>query len=301
MLKIKNKDIDMKIIKKYWNILRSRIENLDKIKYFLDKHFFWINPVLILLTTLESALFTYSPSHNWINQHPIKYDLLSYFLGNLKLLICLALLLTLLNVFNFFRNKSINQLDKKIENYESILKTITENIRSLFDGFLYKFATKKLNVTDKDRISLYIYDENEKKFILFGRYAVNPKYIKSNRKYYIDNNGCISKSLESKWHFDNKFPKNEKDWINYNNSIYNISKNEAKKMKMKSKLYAALRIDNRNKILAVILFESLDSEKFNENKIKKILEDQENYLEETISALELYIPKPSKVKDIEEL
>jgi hypothetical protein len=138
----------------------------NRIYNFFDKHFFWINPLLTLFITLEAALFTYSPSANWIKQHPIRCYILSYFIGNLTLLILLGLLVFFINIINFFRKKTITELNKKLNKYELTSKTITENIKSLFDGFLYKFATKKLNFTEQDRISLYIYDEKEEKFVL---------------------------------------------------------------------------------------------------------------------------------------
>ena len=266
---------------------------------FVDNYYFILNPVLIFLTTLTSALLKYQPSIEFIKEHPIRYDILSYFIGNYPLFIIFVMLILFVTIIDNINRKTIKKLEKENENNIYIIEKITENIRGLFDGFLYKFAIKKANFTEKERVSLYIYDDNENKFILFGRYAINHKYTKSNRPFYIGNSGCISKSLEKKWHFDNQFPSNTDDWLTYNQNNYNILKKEAKKMKMKSRLYAALRIDKDNQPLAIILVESEDKTKYTEKQIHKILLDQENYLVEIISALENYIPKPSNANPIE--
>lgn len=149
----------------------------------------------------------------------------------------------------------------------------------------------------------YIHN-GDNSFIPFGRYSLNPKYAKKGRPKYPDNQGCIAKGWENNWYFDNTFSNpdsNENEYLYKNKTTYSMDKAIVKRLKMKSTLFAVLRLDVKSNPIAVVVVESTNSNKYNENQIKKILEDQKDYLAEMISNLEAYIPKPSNALTIEEM
>ncbi|WP_058478883.1 hypothetical protein [Legionella waltersii] len=66
---------------------------------------------------------------------------------------------------------------------------------------------------------------------------------------------------------------------------------------MKSKLYAVLRIDTINgEPLAVLVVESLNSNRFDENQLKNTLKQEERYLSELIAKLRDHIPNLENAK-----
>ncbi|KTD83094.1 hypothetical protein Lwal_0002 [Legionella waltersii] len=78
---------------------------------------------------------------------------------------------------------------------------------------------------------------------------------------------------------------------------YAINKKSLKAIKMKSKLYAVLRIDTINgEPLAVLVVESLNSNRFDENQLKNTLKQEERYLSELIAKLRDHIPNLENAK-----
>lgn len=275
---------------------------MDKFSKWLNKHYFWINPILILLTTISSAFLTYIFPNNFEKNHPIKYTIFSPILNYIVyIFIFFATALAIVTFFDIKNKKTIDKLEKELEQFKSISETISENIKELFNGFLYKFAINKAEFSSNERVTLYIHN-GDKLFIPFGRYSPNTKYAKSGRTNYPDNIGCIAKGWEKGWHFDNSFPDDKEEYLSKNKDDYGMDKQIVKKLKMKSKLFAVLRLDNTDgKAKAVIVVESMQSDKYKESQIKKILIEQKEYLATIINSLEQYIPKPSNASRVEDL
>jgi len=269
---------------------------------WLNRHHFWINPALILLTTLSSAFLTYKFPENFQDLHPAKFaffhPILEYII---PIFIILSILLTIIIIIDIKNKKTILSLEKENEQFKSISETISENIKELFNGFLYKFSINKAEFDSTERVTLYIHNGNNL-FIPFGRYSPNTKFAKSGRPTYPDNIGCIAKGWENGWHFDNDFPEEEKEYLVKNKDNYEMDKQVVKRLKMQSKLFAVLRLDNsEGKSKAVIVAESTESKKYTEKQIKTILEEQKEYLATIIDSLEQYIPKPSNASKLEDL
>lgn len=267
---------------------------------WINRHYFWINPFLIFITTISSAFLTYSFPEDFSSQHPARFQLFNPLLEYIIPIFGIsAFMLTTITIIEIVNKKTIKKLEEENEQYKILSETISENIKELFDGFLYKFATIKADLENSERVTLYVHN-GDNSFIPFGRYSQNTKYSKSGRSKYPDNEGCIAKGWEKTWYFDNEFPLDSKDYLNKNKDEYNIDNKVMKKLNMQSKLYAVLRLDVLEKPMAVIVVESTNPTKFSEKKVKKILMDQQDYLATMIAGLEQYIHKPSNAISIEE-
>ncbi len=76
-------------------------------------------------------------------------------------------LLLVITVLNSINRKTLKKQSKELEEKNQIITKIASNIKELFDGYLYHFASKKLSFTSKDRITLYIHN-GDNDFIPFA-------------------------------------------------------------------------------------------------------------------------------------
>ncbi len=103
---------------------------------------------------------------------------------------------------------------------------------------------------------------------------------------------CISKAWREDWCFENKLTYREAK------RKYKIEREWYESQNMNSVFFAIKRINGNNKQpLAVLVVESKTELRFNENNIKKILEDQESYFSEMIHSLREYIPDPDNATE----
>jgi len=176
-------------------------------------------------------------------------------------------------------------------------EVIANNIKALFDGVLYHLATGKLLFkTDCSRVTLYIHDKVDK-FISFGRYSTNPKFRNPGRSEYPDDKGAISHAWNDGWHFINN-TEGGFDFVNFNKNTYGLTADVLKKIKMKSRMYGAMRIDNqRGEQIAIILVESTDGSRFLEDELKSILKHEITFISELIMQLKEYIPMSISAKE----
>ena len=277
---------------------------LNNLESFVNQRYSWINPVIIFITTASSSVITYSFPSEFQTKHPIQYEVLNPVLENIGWVFYPAVLILCFITWVEIKSRKIcKEYEVEIEEHKLLSETISENIKELFNGFLYRFSISKANFTSKERVTLYIHN-GDGLFIPFGRYSLNVKYAKSGRSKYPDDEGCISKGWEDKWHFNaNLSNPNEKgnNYLNEHKEQYSVDKSVTKNLRMKSTLYAVLRLDVKHTPIAVVVVESTDNDKYTEEQIKGILEEQEHYLAEMIFNLNKYIPKPSNAKLIEGL
>jgi uncharacterized protein (UPF0128 family) len=130
-------------------------------------------------------------------------------------------------------------------------------------------------MSENERITVY-YKNKQNQFISLGRYSKNPKFVNHKPKEYNINKGCIAKGWEIGTFFDNEFPDNDKQYINYSSKHYSMTKKEINSLKMKSKLFAILRIDRGNEYIGLIVLESMDKDKLTKEKAIDFLKKIEN-------------------------
>ncbi len=224
------------------------------LKNLIDYHYFWLNPLLIAFITLSSVL---------------NYRLI---------LITSSISLAIISIFDLQDRKTKKTREEQLQNEKKKNEVISDNIKNLFDGYLYQlsntlgFGNKKEYT---ERITLYIHD-GINKFIPFGRFSQNPEFRKHGRPEYPDDQGCIAKSWQNGWCFDNDFSTEEDQLFTKHKDEYKIPKETSRKFKMKSRLYAAGRINTQDSgnPLAILLVESTEKDRYDEDEIKKKIEDQ---------------------------
>lgn len=254
----------------------------------------WLLPAIM---TLSATFLSYDPSKlkdgsHWRYTVEFIIPYLGWVLG------ISVLIYALVKIIEATAKPKLNKIQNELNEIKYHNKLVSEQVRNLFDGYLYNLANKLSfgeSSENNERISLYIHDNNNT-FIPCGRYSANPKYRSPSRTSYPDNEGCISKGWENGWHFDNAFPYPEVergDYIDYCLNTYGIQRNTCKKINMKSRSFAALSIKNNGDSFAVLVLESTKVDRFSEDEIKNILKEQNDFLAEMIRQLRDFIPKPS--------
>ena len=195
---------------------------------------------------------------------------------------------------------SIKARKEEVASQRSKLDQISLNIHQLFDGkmlglsqaFAFESATKA-------RLSLYINDEDEERFVPCGRYSPDPTLKRKGRTSFPHREGCIWKAWENGYHFDNAIPNDtDGNFSAYQNKHYDVPIGTSRSLKMRPALIAGHRIPGQNgDVLGVVIFEALDSNGFANVSVKPLLEDASQDLSIMVQALWDYIPKPSDAEE----
>lgn len=283
---------------------RERVRlTVNKIQKLVLNHVRWLDWLLPAMMTLSAVFLGYDTQK--LDMPPethTKYviDFIVSYLG--WVLATSVLIYVLVKFIEVTAKPKFRELQSELENYQSKYDVVSDQVRNLFDGYLYNLANRLdfgKSSENNERISLYIHDKNNN-FIPCGRYSANPKYRQPTRTSYPDNEGCIAKGWENGWYFDDNLPcPNAKlrDYIDHCLHTFQIPRNTTRAMKMKSRLYAVMSINNNGDIFGVIVVESTKENRFSEQEIKPLLEEQNDFLAETIKQLRIFIPKPSTAAD----
>ena len=181
--------------------------------------------------------------------------------------------------------------------------TLAENLQSLTSGYLMHFARKRLQFGEVaetcERITLYVYDEEGGNFVPFGRYCDNFELQQINRPCHPANEGCIAHAWLHRTAFDADFPNPEsskKEYPKRHKRRWKMSPDSVAKLRMKSRLYYASRIDciRNNTGVAVLVIEATSPERFTEPDLRAAVDsDVKPYLSELVQTLRPHIALPS--------
>jgi len=180
---------------------------------------------------------------------------------------------------------------KKIVDLEEAINSIVKDTDDLFNSYL-KLLIQNLNFSHNERISVYKVVEN--KFVLIGRASTNPNLSKKGRNNYPTDEGFIGKGWEEGSFFIDNLPdpthRNGQTYYNSVSRINKIPKEIVDNINMKSRTYYIHRIDGfDNNPKAVLVFESLSNNAFEENDVRSVIEDVEQ-------PLTMFIEKNNKYK-----
>ena len=124
-----------------------------------------------------------------------------------------------------------------------------------------------LNLSGKERISVYFIPKEEEMFILLSRFSKNPSLNQKSNRVYEFKEGFIYQALEEGDIIRNinAISNNESEYLKEVKDLCFISENRLKNLKMKSRSYYIKTInDDSTEIIGLIVLESLDVNKFNE-------------------------------------
>lgn len=259
----------------------------------------WINTSSAVLMTL-SSFFLGRDFEFLKDKHPHLFFILGEYVAPFSIWI-LALSFIVFLFVNYIEYKGkpvLKAIKEDLKNATEANEIISERIKDLFDGYLYNLSSKlgcEKSESYCERITIFLHDNNKNLFP-FSRYSDNPNFRKIKRSIIPDNEGCVAKAWENGWHFDSQFPcskENLKEYIDYSNAKYLIPKSICKQLSMSSRLYASLRIENNGHHVGVIVIESKNPTRFEENYLRIFLTDQSEFLYKTLQVLNNYIPRPS--------
>lgn len=188
-------------------------------------------------------------------------------------------------------NRSIKILKRQIVELKRENEVLADNIRNLFDGYLYQLSSQLGFGSDgisDERITIYI-DSGSGYFVPFGRYSANPQLAMAGRAQYPVNQGCIGRGWTNGWHFENNLGRS-RSYVKNTRTRYSMSEATINGLSMRSELYAVKRINSGVQPLAVIVVECLRRDKFDSRHLKSILDREEGVISELIGKLKQHIP-----------
>lgn len=190
-------------------------------------------------------------------------------------------------IFIAIRYHSLKKVRKQISEMEKAIRSVHPELKQAWD-VKFKTLSDSLGLSHKERISLYRH-ENQK-FILYHRFSDDPELRKPGRPFYPENEGCISRAYREGKCEEANLPCSLTDMDGYKSAQlqkFQITSNVVDGFKMRSRSYAAYAIYDLNKRdkVAVIVFESLDPDRFSSTGIyDKIKGDEGANLSILISA-----------------
>jgi hypothetical protein len=166
------------------------------------------------------------------------------------------------------------------------------NCYRLFSNYLYSYY-ERFELTTNERVSLYKLDMDL--FSCIGRHSDNEIFKEKPSRLYPKNEGCIAKAWQIGKVQDACAPNPEdslESWVNYNIDKFNFSEDVLMNIKMKSRSFYGFRLRNtQNETIAVLMFESLDSDGLKFGKFDRFFNEHEKRnITHLVKSLEKHIP-----------
>lgn len=187
----------------------------------------------------------------------------------------------------------LNDSSQKIQLLEATLEKYGEDNYSLFQ-YVLAGIFKSLSLNGTDRVSLY--KKEKENLVLMGRYSINPDYNKVTKRVYPISEGYIGKAMKDGSFFIDNIPEfkdgKREEYYSFVCNSCNIQKDIVRNLSMKSRTYycKALTDSMETERKAVIVFESLEANRFTEEQVKGVLEPEEKKLTAFIEKLRFRVP-----------
>lgn len=165
----------------------------------------------------------------------------------------------------------IQTLKEKVAKQEDALVRAHNGYYELLEYEL-QILFEILQFTSNERISVYKHEGQT--FTMLGRYSSNPVSCQTGRGIYPDDQGCIGVAWRDGKAFVDDLPSpGQQKYFSRLEKEWNINKDVANNLRMKSQSYAAYAIQsyNNGRRIAVIVFESINPGTINDDELQKIL------------------------------
>lgn len=185
--------------------------------------------------------------------------------------------------------ESYRELQSRAARAQELENTIAENIAEIMNGIIAGFGNQlKLGPEENSRISIYV-DNSSDGLISIGRVATNPNHRPIGRRVLSKDEGCVGRAWADAWVIETNF-----GIENYESHVshFGMEQEVINGLGMKPLYLAALRIDDGPHSLAVLVFESLQADRFDEAKIRREMSAFSGYLIGTLKTLQPHMPKP---------
>jgi hypothetical protein len=185
--------------------------------------------------------------------------------------------------------ESYKSLQKRAARAQDLEDTIAENISEIMNGIIAGFSNKLgLEPDENSRVSLYV-DDGLDGLLSIGRVATSPNHRAVGRRVLPKGEGCVGQAWAEAWVFEAEFGNDDYEG---HESHFGMPRDVISGLSMRPQYLAALRVDDGAQSLAVLVVESLESNRFNETKIKKEMISFSGYLTGTLKTLAPHYPKP---------
>lgn len=185
--------------------------------------------------------------------------------------------------------ESYDELRDRAQRAQELEDTIAENIREIINGIVGGFGRQlKLAPDDNSRLSLYV-DNGSGSLLSVGRWATNPNHESVGRRLLPKDQGCVGQAWGEYWVFEGEFGV---DNYEHHASHHGMPPEVIGNLSMRPQCLAALRIDDGPQKVAVLVFESMQAQRFEEGKIKRDMKAFSGYLTGTLKALRPHLPRP---------
>lgn len=195
-------------------------------------------------------------------------------------IILLACIITLVSVmFSILAKQKKNNLKEYKKAFEDMKERVdsikSEYYRLCSDNLKFLFQEFFENSGGNGRVSLYKHLDN--KFVLMGRFSINPAYNKKGREIYSDNEGLINIGWEKGQVKLSNIPTwvgNGREYKSFIRKYCEISDSTLKMIGMKSCSFFIKRIENEDarNPLGIIVFEQMQPCEINSDAIENILD-----------------------------
>ncbi len=206
-----------------------------------------------------------------------------------------ALLLGFANIFLSLMSPTRENLKEELESQSQKFEAITDHVQFCLEGFLWEQAKKiGFDSSGVSRISLYLHEPTHGRFFCLARRSHNSRLEQKGRSFFKDTEGCIAFGWERDWHFDNKFPDDLDENVDYQKEKYGLGKAEHKKLTMNPRLMAVKKvIDKSDRPVAVIVIESTKRQAFEEDTLRELMHEAALNCSILLTTWKDYLPNPN--------
>lgn len=124
--------------------------------------------------------------------------------------------------------------------------------------------------TDDTRISIYQHHRIDRQFVMVGRTSRNPKLNESGRVTYRDSTGLIAEAWEHEVYHNTERATDPEVWAVNQTRRFRMDINEARSIKMKSRSFLGVRIDDNNVHVGILVLESTDPKRITPDHAENI-------------------------------
>jgi hypothetical protein len=171
---------------------------------------------------------------------------------------------------------------RSLKNEARKLIAYAENQKTTYEKFFnseLRILSHILDFGETKRISLYKHDGTQ--LIMLGRFSKNPDFAKRGRGIIREGEGVVGKAWTNGSSFVNNLPdptiNQSFDYAKECCNKWGMDREETFSLVMKSRTVGAIAIEDLRSIkLGVIVFEGLEENAFEEQKIMRIIKEAEN-------------------------
>ncbi|GGA77849.1 hypothetical protein GCM10008015_18130 [Flavobacterium palustre] len=308
--------------------MEERFPKLSKIITFLADNWHWLLGILgaILIAWSGYMLESASPDESLLIKMKTNCQDLYSILNekqykNGKWVLILGILLDIISIVfvkisEVSKSKILIQYNSDIETLKDRINSLSQDKNTLEDTLaktskdyydllnfkLAKIATKRLSLSENERITVYRHNKDEKSFELISRFSKSPIYCEPDRKIYKDDQGFIAIGWQNGKYTRDGFPRFEKNEAAYITAIRNeckIPKDVLNNINMKSSSFYINTIKDTSNVypIAIIVIESKNPKGLDFNAINNSYKEISIEIQHDLEALKRLEPSLTIAKN----